>query len=216
MQGDKGQLRVALECHTCFDWLMPVMDEFRQRWPEVEIDLVSGFHSEPADLLRSGEADLVIGSPYGPDFTVFPLFRFEILVVMAQKHRLAGAAAAGGGRFHGRNPDHLSRAGRAHRPDPRSAAPRRHRIRAPHGGTDGGRAAAGGQPARHRRLAELGIKNYVDYDYVMARPVGEHGLWSDLFVSVPDHLQDKAYVRDFVSVIREQCAATLDGIKLLS
>ena len=53
-QGDQGQLRVALECHTCFDWLMPVMDEFRKRWPEVEIDLVSGFHSEPAELLRSG------------------------------------------------------------------------------------------------------------------------------------------------------------------
>src|SRR6266581_1930365 len=64
-QGDKGQLRVALECHTCFDWLMPVMDAFRQRWPEVEIDLVSGFHSEPVDLLRSGEADLVIGSECG-------------------------------------------------------------------------------------------------------------------------------------------------------
>src|SRR4051812_30321525 len=31
-QGDHGQLRVALECHTCFDWLMPVMDAFRQRW----------------------------------------------------------------------------------------------------------------------------------------------------------------------------------------
>jgi len=29
-------------------------------------------------------------------------------------------------------------------------------------------------------------------------------------------LKDKAYVRDFVGVIREQCAATLDGIKLLS
>ena len=51
-QGDSGQLRVALECHTCFDWLMPVMDEFRMRWPDVEIDLVSGFHSEPSDLLR--------------------------------------------------------------------------------------------------------------------------------------------------------------------
>ena len=88
-QGDKGQLRVALECHTCFDWLMPVMDEFRQRWPEVEIDLVSGFHSEPLELLRSGQADLVIGSAFGQDYTVFPLFRFEILVVLAQKHRLA-------------------------------------------------------------------------------------------------------------------------------
>src|SRR6266581_4310435 len=22
----RGELRIALECHTCFDWLMPVMD----------------------------------------------------------------------------------------------------------------------------------------------------------------------------------------------
>ncbi len=73
--------------------------------------------------------------------------------------------------------------------------------------------------ASRRGIAALpnwAIKNYVDYDYVVARPVGEHGLWSDLYVSVPQQLQDKAYVRDFVSVIREQCAASLDGIKLLS
>ncbi len=38
----RGELRIALECHTCFDWLMPVMDEFRKRWPEVEVDLVAG------------------------------------------------------------------------------------------------------------------------------------------------------------------------------
>jgi len=57
-QGDTGQLRVVLECHTCFDWLMPVMDEFRKRWPDVEIDLVSGFHSEPAELLRSESRQL--------------------------------------------------------------------------------------------------------------------------------------------------------------
>src|SRR6516162_9010397 len=37
-------LRIALECHTCFDWLMPIMDVFRKEWPEVELDLVSGFH----------------------------------------------------------------------------------------------------------------------------------------------------------------------------
>jgi len=65
-------------------------------------------------------------------------------------------------------------------------------------------------------LPNWAIKNYVDYDYVIARPIGETGLWSDLFVSVPPALQHKAYVADFVNVIREQCAATLDGIKLLS
>src|SRR5213079_2538373 len=47
-----GTLRIALECHTCFDWLMPIMDVFRQHWPEVELDLVSGFHPNPIALDR--------------------------------------------------------------------------------------------------------------------------------------------------------------------
>ena len=65
-------------------------------------------------------------------------------------------------------------------------------------------------------LPNWAIKNYVDYDYVLARPVGPQGLWSDLYVSVPNALGAKAYVGDFVAVIREQCARTLDGITLLS
>ena len=57
-----GALRIVLECHTCFDWLMPVLDEFRGRWPEVEVDLVAGFHSEPIALLKGEKAELVVGS----------------------------------------------------------------------------------------------------------------------------------------------------------
>ena len=45
-------LRIALECHTCFDWLMPIMDVFRKDWPEVELDLVSGFHPNPIACSR--------------------------------------------------------------------------------------------------------------------------------------------------------------------
>lgn len=215
-QGDKGQLRVALECHTCFDWLMPVMDEFRQRWPEVEIDLVSGFHSEPAELLRSGEADLVIGSPYGPDFATFPLFRFEILVVMAQKHRLHAQRRLAAADFEGETLITY--------PVPESRIDLIREVLRPANIQFERRTAeltvAVLQLVASRRgiaaLPNWAIKNYVDYDYVIARQIGEHGLWSDLFVSVPDSLKDKAYVRDFVSVIREQCARTLDGIKLLS
>ena len=90
VSGRSGELRVAVECHTCFDWLMPVMDEFRVRWPEVEVDLLAGFHSDPLDLLKSGKAELVIGSqkPRGRDYVALPLFRFEILVVMPLEHRL--------------------------------------------------------------------------------------------------------------------------------
>jgi len=55
-----GTLRIVLECHTCFDWLMPIMDAFRKHWPEVELDLVSGFHPNPLALLADNKTDLVI------------------------------------------------------------------------------------------------------------------------------------------------------------
>lgn len=215
-QGDQGQLRVALECHTCFDWLMPVMDAFRQRWPEVEIDLVSGFHSEPADLLRSGAADLVIGSDYGPDFATFPLFRYEILVVMAQKHRLAAQRRLSAADFAGETLITY--------PVPEQRIDLIREVLAPANIRFERRSAeltvAILQLVASRRgvaaLPNWAIKNYVDYDYVIARPVGEHGLWSDLFVSVPAQLRHSAYVADFVGVIREQVQRSLDGIKLLS
>ena len=41
---------------------MPLMDAFRQHWPDVELDLVSGIHSDPVKLLEEGDADVVIGS----------------------------------------------------------------------------------------------------------------------------------------------------------
>jgi LysR family transcriptional regulator, regulator for metE and metH len=61
-QGQAGQLRIAVECHSCFDWLMPSMDAFREHWPQVELDLVSGFHADPVGLLGENRADLVIVS----------------------------------------------------------------------------------------------------------------------------------------------------------
>jgi len=215
-QGDQGQLRVALECHTCFDWLMPVMDEFRKRWPDVEIDLVSGFHSEPLELLRSGAADLVIGSDYRAGYATFPLFRFEILTVMAQKHRLQAQRRLSAADFEGETLITY--------PVPEERIDLIRELLRPAGVQFQRRTAeltvAILQLVASRRgvaaLPNWAIKNYVDYDYVIARPIGEQGLWSDLFVSVPESLRQKAYVADFVKVIREQCAASLDGIKLLS
>ncbi|MEO7497385.1 MAG: LysR substrate-binding domain-containing protein [Massilia sp.] len=215
-QGDRGQLRVALECHTCFDWLMPVMDAFRQRWPDVEIDLVSGFHSDPAELLRTGQADLVIGSSCGPEFPVFPLFRYEILVVMAQKHRLHAQRRLAAADFAGETlitypvPEQRIDLIREVLMPARIAFERR---------TAELTVAILQLVASRRGLAALpnwAIKNYVDYDYVLAKPVGEQGLWSDLFVSVLPALEHKAYLTDFVGVVREQCARTLNGIELLS
>src|SRR5690606_21358571 len=79
--GKAGQLRIAVECHSCFDWLMPSMDAFREGWPEVEMDLVSGFQPDPVGLLADDAADLVIVSQAKPRPGVIfhPLFRYEVL-----------------------------------------------------------------------------------------------------------------------------------------
>jgi len=53
------RLRIVLECHTCFDWLMPIMDAFRntgRRWSSI---LYPGFHPNPLALLADNKTDLV-------------------------------------------------------------------------------------------------------------------------------------------------------------
>ena len=212
-----GELRIALECHTCFDWLMPVMDEFRKRWPEVEIDLVAGFHSAPVELLKKGKADLVIGSekPRGRDYTALPLFRFEILVVLPVEHRLRARRRVEAADLEGETLITY--------PVPEERIDLIRQVLTPAGIKLKRRTAeltiAILQLVASRRgiaaLPNWGVKNYVDYDYVAAKRIGAKGLWSDLYAVTARANAERPYVTEFVSIIRGKCQAELDGIVLL-
>lgn len=218
LKGDaRGELRIALECHTCFDWLMPVLDEFRGRWPEVEVDLVAGFHSEPIALLKGEKAELVVGSqrPRGRDYTALPLFRFEILVVLPIEHRLRARRRV--------EPADLKGETLITYPVPEERIDLIREVLKPAGIRLARRTAeltvAILQLVASRRgiaaLPNWGVKNYVDLDYVVAKRIGAKGLWNDLYAIVPRSLADKPYVTEFVSIIRTKCAAELEGIVLL-
>src|ERR1700691_1289776 len=91
-QGHAGPLRVAVQCHNCFDWLMPAMDAYRSLWPEVELDIISGFLADPLPLLSQAEAELAIihDKPEAQAHLAFtPLFRYESVALMSPRHRLA-------------------------------------------------------------------------------------------------------------------------------
>lgn len=90
-KGESGRLHIAIECHACFEWLMPVLDTFRQEWPEVEVDIRLGVSFDPIPALQKGEIDLVISSdPLNlVDVTFEPLFDYEALLVTAPSHPLA-------------------------------------------------------------------------------------------------------------------------------
>lgn len=90
-QGRAGRLHIAIECHACFDWLFPVLEQFRRAWPEVDVDIRPGlaFGAMPA-LIRQ-EVDLVISSdPEKLDGVTFnPLFDYAPMFVAAANSPLA-------------------------------------------------------------------------------------------------------------------------------
>jgi LysR family transcriptional regulator for metE and metH len=213
----RGELRIALECHTCFDWLMPVMDEFRRRWAEVEVDLVAGFHPNPIDLLSTCKADLVIGSrpARAAGFQAAPLFRFEILVVMAKEHRLRSRRKVEAEDLRGETLITY--------PVPPQRIDLIREVLTPAGVKLQRRTAeltiAILQLVASRRgiaaLPGWGVKSYVDHDYVIAKRIGAKGLYSDLYAIVNRADATRPYVGDFIGIVRQTCASQLPGIQLL-
>ncbi len=218
IQGDaRGSLRVVLECHTCYDWLMPVLDAFRQRWPEVDIDLVSGFHSEPTRLLQQGRADMVIGArpPADRQWRSLPLFRFEILLVVPPGHRLAARKRVLAPDLRGETLITY--------PVPEERIDLIREVLAPAGVKLPRRTAEltvviEQLVASRRGVAALpnwAVKPAIDRGDLVGLRIGARGLWSALYATVPRALADRPYVRDAMDIARQQVAARLDGVQLL-
>src|SRR5690606_33246778 len=89
--GRTGRLHVAIDCHSCFQWLMPALDAFRQQWPDVTLDLSAAFSFAPLPALLRGDLDVVITSDPQDDADVHyaPLFRSELILAVASQHPLA-------------------------------------------------------------------------------------------------------------------------------
>ena len=90
-QADSHALRfhVAIECHSCFDWLLPALNHVRKHWPELDVDAQMVFDALP--LLARGDIDVVITSdPVEDDNLAFiELFQYEAQLLLSPQHRLA-------------------------------------------------------------------------------------------------------------------------------
>lgn len=89
-RGTDGRLLLLLECHSCFDWLVPVMDRYRADHPAVELDLRLGASFDPLPALAEGVVDLVITSERerSPGVQADVLFRYQIVAVLPPDHPL--------------------------------------------------------------------------------------------------------------------------------
>ena len=90
VQSDGGRLNIAIECHSCFDWLIPTLDVFREKQPKVDFDLSLAFSFEPMDALKNYDVDMVVTSDPVEDkqFEYFPIFDYQMLMVLSKESDL--------------------------------------------------------------------------------------------------------------------------------
>lgn len=89
--GKSGRLHIAIECHACFEWLFPVLEEFRKAWPDVDVDIRPGLAFDALPALQKEEVDLVVSSDPEdlPGVTFSPLFDYEPVFLASAAHPLA-------------------------------------------------------------------------------------------------------------------------------
>lgn len=217
-EGHAGPLRVAVQCHNCFDWLMPAMDSYRSLWPEVELDIISGFVVDPLPLLERGEAELAVIHDKQPPHAhvVFsPLFRYETVALMSPRHRLAGKSWLDAADFADETlitypvPDEMLDLMK-HCLTPAGVNPKRRTAELT--------VAILQLVASGRGIAALPswtVGNYIERGYVVSRPIGEAGLRCELYAATTRSGAEAAYIREFIALTRTQSLTELAGVSAL-
>ena len=92
--GAAGRLNIAIECHACFEWLFPVLEQFRKDWPDVDVDIRPGLAFDALPALCKEQIDLVVSSDpeeiAGIEFA--ELFDYKAVFVASKQHALARKA----------------------------------------------------------------------------------------------------------------------------
>jgi LysR family transcriptional regulator for metE and metH len=95
-QGQRGTLRIGMECHPCYQWLLKVVAPYLADWPDVDVDVKQKFQFGGVKALFGYEIDvLVTPDPlHKPGLRFEPVFDYEQVLVVPSNHRLAGRGHA--------------------------------------------------------------------------------------------------------------------------
>ena len=90
-QGKRGTLRVGMECHPCYQWLLKIVAPYLAQWPDIDIDVKQKFQFGGMGALFSHDIDLLVTPDplYRPGLAFEPVFDYEQVLVVNAGHRLA-------------------------------------------------------------------------------------------------------------------------------
>ncbi len=90
-EGSRGTLRIGMECHPCYRWLLQSIAPYLEEWQGVDVDVRKQFSFEGVAALFQYEIDiLVTPDPIEKKGLIFlPVFDYEQVLVVHARHRFA-------------------------------------------------------------------------------------------------------------------------------
>ncbi len=92
VQGERGTLRIGMECHPCYQWLLKIVSPFLIQWQDVDVDVKQKFQFGGLDALLDYEIDLLVTPDpvYKTGLCFEPVLDYEQVLVVPKGHDLAG------------------------------------------------------------------------------------------------------------------------------
>ena len=94
VEGERGTLRIGMECHPCYQWLMKVVGPFLDNWPDVDVDVRQKFQFGGVGALVGYEIDMLVTPDpfFNAGLRFEPVFDYEQVLVLSAGHTLAHRA----------------------------------------------------------------------------------------------------------------------------
>jgi LysR family transcriptional regulator for metE and metH len=92
-KGERGKLRIGMECHPCYQWLLKIVAPYLDRWPEVDVDVRQKFQFGGIGALFGHEIDMLVTPDplFKPGLRFTPVFDYELVLVVGSDHKLRNA-----------------------------------------------------------------------------------------------------------------------------
>ncbi len=89
--GKTSKLSISMQCYTAYHWLPAVIKQYKQRWPDINIQILSDATRRPLEYLINGDLDvgIVRTQMVNNKIKYEPIFEDNLVAIISKEHPLA-------------------------------------------------------------------------------------------------------------------------------